>query len=73
MTGAELKAARLKLGLTLEQMARALGYRGEHVINSQWRIENLNAGIGLISNNKASLVDALLYGWRPPDWPKGWK
>lgn len=70
MTAAQMKKARKRLGYSLVQMGRAMGYRGPYAINSQWKIENSNAPI---SKNKTSLVEAFLSGWRPHDWPEGWK
>lgn len=66
MTPAELKAARLKLGLTLEQMATLLGYQGGQRRQMQYDLET---GRRPIRGPQRRLVEAYLGGWRPDDWP----
>ena len=69
MTPKQLKAARLKLGFTLPQMARALGYRGNYAKDTAWRLEN---GKAKIMRGHETIVKAFLAGIRPKDWPKDW-
>lgn len=63
----EMKAARLLLGLTLEQMATMLGYEGEHRRQQQYDLE---AGRRPIREPQRRLIVAYLSGYRPEDWPK---
>jgi len=66
MTPTELKEARLTLGLTLEQMATMLGYKGNGRRQQMWNLENGNRKLG---DERAALVKAYLFGYRPDDWP----
>jgi transcriptional regulator with XRE-family HTH domain len=66
MTPAEIKEARRKLGLTLEQMARMLGYQGSQLRQMQYDLET---GRRPVREPQRRLVEAYLAGYRPPDWP----
>lgn len=66
MTPTELKEARRKLGLTLEQMAVMLGYEGEQRRQLMHRIE---IGERTLREPQRRLVEAYLSGYRPSDWP----
>lgn len=66
MTPSELKQARRKLGLTLEQMAVMLGYDGEQKRQMMHRIE---IGERALREPQRRLVEAYLAGYRPEDWP----
>lgn len=66
MTPNELKEARRKLGLTLEQMAVMLGYEGEQRRQLMHRIE---IGERTLREPQRRLVEAYLSGYRPEDWP----
>jgi hypothetical protein len=66
MTGDDMKAARLNLGLTLEQMATMLGYLGEQRRQMQ---HDLETGRRDIREPQRRLVEAYLKGYRPKDWP----
>lgn len=66
MTPDELKAARKKLGLTLEQMAEMIGYLGTQRRQMQFDLET---GRREIREPQRRLVEALLSGWRPKDFP----
>lgn len=65
MTPSELKAARLRLGLTLEQMAAMLGYQGGNLRHMQFALET---GKRPIREPQRRLVVAYLAGYRPKDW-----
>lgn len=67
MTPAELKQARESLGLTLEQMARMLGYTGSQ---ARGQMQHMEAGRREIRDAQRRLVEAYLSGYRPPDWPR---
>lgn len=67
MIPSELKEARLRLGLTLEQMATLLGYEGEQ---RRQQAMDLESGRRTIREPQRRLVEAYLGGYRPPDWPK---
>lgn len=66
MTPAELREARRKLGLTLEQMATMLGYQGSQRRQMMWDLES---GRKPLREPQRRLVEAYLAGYRPPDWP----
>lgn len=66
MTGDEMKAARLRLGLTLEQMATVLGYQGAQRRQMQ---HDLETGRREIREPQRRLAQAYLEGYRPRDWP----
>jgi transcriptional regulator with XRE-family HTH domain len=65
MDGKQLKAARLALGLTLEQMATMLGYQGQQRRQMQYDLE---IGRKPIREPQRRLVEAYISGYRPPDW-----
>lgn len=65
MTGPELKAARIRLGLTLEQMATMLGYQGSQRRQMQYDLET---GRRPIREPQRRLIEAYLEGYRPRDW-----
>lgn len=65
MTGDELKAARLRFGLTLEQMATMLGYQGAQRRQMQYDLET---GRRPIREPQRRLIEAYLDGYRPRDW-----
>lgn len=66
MTPSQLANARQKLGLTLEQMATMLGYKGVHRRQMQ---HDLETGRREIREPQRRLVEAYLAGYRPADWP----
>jgi len=66
MTPTELKEARLTLGLTLEQMATMLRYKGSGRRQQMWNLEN---GLRTLGDERAELVKVYLSGYRPDDWP----
>lgn len=68
MTGKELTQARHKLGLTLEQLATMLGYRGENLRQMAYDLESERRPI---REPQRRLIEAYLSGYRPKDWPKG--
>ena len=67
MTPTELKEARLRLGLTLEQMATMLRFSGSGRRQHAWSLENGRRKMG---DERAELVKAYLSGYRPADWPR---
>jgi len=66
MTPEQMKEARLRLGLTLEQMAAMLGYQGSQRRQMQYDLET---GRREIREPQRRLVVAYLAGYRPNDWP----
>ena len=68
MTGAQLKKARTKLGLTREQMATLLGYEGKHLAQM---VYDLESGRRAVREPHRRLVEAYLSGYRSRDWPAG--
>lgn len=66
MTPAQLKKARDDLGLNLDQMARLLGYTGP---NARSQIHHMETGRRPIREAQRRLVQAMLDGWRPDDFP----
>lgn len=66
MTPHQLTEARRKLGLTLDQMARVLGYEGEQ---ARSMVHNLETGRRELRPAQRRLVEAYLAGYRPKDWP----
>jgi transcriptional regulator with XRE-family HTH domain len=66
MTPANLKAARHTLGLSLNEMARLLGYTGTH---GAQQVRKMESGNRAIREAQALLVQAYLDGYRPADWP----
>ena len=67
MTPDQLSKARRKLGLTLEAMARMLGYEGEQ---RRQMMYDLETGRRAIRKPQRLLVEAYLTGYRPNDWPR---
>jgi transcriptional regulator with XRE-family HTH domain len=67
MTGEEVKAARARLGLTLEELATMLGYQGEHRRQMQ---HDLETGRRPLREPQRRLIEAYLEGYRPKDWPR---
>ena len=63
MTSAELRAAQEKLGLSQTQLARVL-----RIDPRSYR--RLVTGERAISGPVQRVVEALLAGWRPDDWPR---
>lgn len=61
----EVKAARLRLGLTLEQMASMLGYQGGNLRSMQFALET---GKRPLREPQRRLLIAYLEGYRPRDW-----
>lgn len=70
MTPKQLIAARLELGLTLEQMATMLGYSGRNRRQMMWDLETGRGG-RIVREPQRRLIEAYLSGYRPPDWPPG--
>jgi transcriptional regulator with XRE-family HTH domain len=69
MTPDELRQARLKLGLSLSQLAEMLGYRGDREQLRSMGYE-LESGRKAIREPQRRLVEAYLAGYRPPEgWP----
>lgn len=66
MTGAELAAARLALGLYQEELGRMLGFSGRQIKATVYRLET---GERPVRDVHRRLVEAYLAGYRPPDWP----
>ncbi len=67
MTGAQLRAARHRLGLTAEEMAIMLGYQGHNLRQVQYGLE---AGHRTVREPQRRLTEAYLAGYRPADWPR---
>jgi transcriptional regulator with XRE-family HTH domain len=66
MTHIELRSARLRLGLSLAEFARLLGYDGNQIKSTAHRLE---IGQRTIREPQRRLVEAYLAGYRPDDWP----
>lgn len=66
MTPFELRSARLRMGLSLAEFARMLGYDGGQIKATAHRLE---LGERTIREPQRRLVEAYLAGYRPPDWP----
>lgn len=66
MTPPELREARLRLGLSLSEFARLLGYSGEQLRSMA---HSLETGERTIREPQRRLAEAYLAGYRPPDWP----
>lgn len=64
MTPAELREARLTLGLTQAQLASVMGY------GATIRISEIERGVRGVSEQTARLMRAYLNGYRPDDWPE---
>ena len=58
--------ARKRLGLSLAEMARLLGYEGEQ---ARSQAHHLETGRRDIRPAQRRLVEAYLDGYRPEDWP----
>ena len=56
----------MRLGLTLEEMARMIGYDGGL---GRSQVSHLEAGRRTIRPAQSRLVEAYLDGYRPRDWP----
>lgn len=67
MTKEQMIRARMKFGLTLDQMAHMLGYDGEHARKVLCDIES---GRRRIRDAQRRLLEAYLAGYRPKDWPQ---
>jgi transcriptional regulator with XRE-family HTH domain len=67
MTPSQLKQARLRLGLSLYDMATMLGYEGYQRRGMQ---HDLETGRRAIREPQRRLVEAYLAGYRPHDWPE---
>lgn len=63
----QLANARQKMGLTLEQMATMLGYKGAQRRQMQYDLET---GRREIREPQRRLVEAYLAGYLPKDWPR---
>ena len=68
MTPEQMYLARKSLGLTLDQMAVALGYQG---MSARSQMHHLETGRREIRPAQRLLVEAYLDGWRPKSWPSG--
>ncbi len=66
MNDSDIKQARHKLGLTLDQMAMLLGYEGAQRRQMQ---HDLETGRRRVREPQRRLVKAYLDGYRPDDWP----
>jgi transcriptional regulator with XRE-family HTH domain len=62
----DAKEARVRLGLTQEQMGSMLGYQGDHVRQMVYEIET---GRKPLMPCQRRLLEAYLEGYRPRDWP----
>ena len=68
MTDGEFaKEARLRLGLTLDAMAKMLGYQGNNLRSQMHHIE---VDRSALRPPQRRLIEAYLSGYRPKDWPK---
>jgi hypothetical protein len=68
METGDIKAARHRLGLTLDGMGRMLGYTGSHV---RTMAHDLETGRRPLRECQRRLLIAYLDGYRPADWPHG--
>lgn len=66
MTPAEFKAARTRLGLSTNQMAKLLEVSPLHV--RRLEIESSSSAHRAVTASTARLLQALLDGYRPRDW-----
>lgn len=66
MNPAEIKEARLALGLTQKALARLLGYQGAHAHKASYHLET---GALRFGEPQRRLLEAYLSGYRPADWP----
>ena len=62
-----IRAARHRLGLSLAEFGRMLGYEGEHV---RKMADDLETGRRPLRAPQRRLIDAYLLGYRPTDWPR---
>jgi len=72
MTPADIRAARIKLGLTQDELAAALGLTSGAVISRAER------GVSTLGKPAKLLILVYLDGYRPANWPKptemvGWR
>lgn len=67
MTPQQVREARHKLGLSLEQLATLLGYLGTQRRQMMWDIENNRRPL---REPQERLLLAYLDGYRPDDWPE---
>jgi transcriptional regulator with XRE-family HTH domain len=67
MTPDQIRKIRLKLGLTLAEMAYLLGYQGE---NLRQQMHDLETGRRPIREPQRRLAEAYRDGYRPADWPR---
>jgi hypothetical protein len=66
MTPSDIRQARHKLGLTLDQMAMVLGYEG---VQRRQMMHDLETGRRRVREPQRRLVEAYINGYRPDDWP----
>lgn len=66
MTPTQLKSIRHDLRLTLDQLARVLGYSGPH---ARMTVNKMESGAKAITAPVERLIIAYCAGYRPDDWP----
>jgi transcriptional regulator with XRE-family HTH domain len=66
MTGSQLEAARKLLGLTQTEFGTVLGLSGD----PRRSVHRYEAGETSIPGPVVQLTRAMLWGYRPPNWPK---
>lgn len=66
MLPSDLRKARQRLGLSLAEMARMLGYEGSQIKATAHRLET---GERPLREPQRRLIEAYLSGYRPTDWP----
>lgn len=69
MTGPDLRRARLSLGFTLYDMARALRLSGGRDASIK-HLRAMESGEKPVSGPVSRVAQALLDGWRPAGWPE---
>lgn len=69
MTNTEFKAARHKLGLTLEQMGHVLNTAPRTI--RKWETDQGNNTARGVNPVAARAMGWFLAGFRPPEWPRG--
>lgn len=67
MTPDQIHQTRLKLGLTLAELATMLGYQGEHIRQQMYDLET---GRRALREPQRRLLEAYMEGYRPKDWPR---
>lgn len=67
MTGEEFKAARIKLGLSVQQLADILGKDTSTV--SRWEAPPSASTKTTIDPTAIRVLEWMLDGFRPPQWP----